>query len=441
MSLIECTKNHHCPELDAELRKKLYGSSATKRDFINEIIRLSIGDARRHQEPLNSTQIEKRLGIGKDLRIELIKLGSDHGLCKRSDTGRLDLPEETQQAQAFAHYDKDAFMQDPYVKSWIEHLQAKGKKSWHTNYNDLKNFCNTYHRRPEQLLPPIIRNHQQLAAQLEKDKLALLRGDVSFVKSNLGLKNAMTQDDKDNLFHRLVQTIRIFVQFNGLSIPKNIGGILSGKVRHHGEYADVRLSEDEIKIGEEYIINKWGLDSDIFRIYSIGIDSGARATALLNIECSWEETRHPKTQQLIFVMKAYESKTNSWWKKYISNPRAQESLRLHRAKNKFAKIISSNSQQYTQSRIYLELCEQLREVYTYLGKDKMHQDKKGVGYFMKKPFHTLRHVSAQHYILLTKNYTAVTFFCGWKSEIELRASYGEMPAELLFETLGVGALT
>ncbi len=405
---------------------------STERDFINEIIRLRLGDARRHQQPLNNSEIADKLGVGRDFVIEKLKLAAKHGLCKISDTGRLELPEATKQAQTFARYDGDDFLDDPIVKEWIDHLTNKGKGTWRQDYNRLKNYCNTFHKRPEQLLNPIIKDWKDLAATLEKEKAAFLRGECIHDKTKKGLST----EDLDNIFHWFVQSIRIFVTFHGISIPKNIGGILSGKVRGHAQYADIRLTFEEIAKAKEYIVSKWGTDSDIFRIFCVGIESGARASALLNMECVWEATQHPITNQTIYVMKAYESKTKSWWKKYITWPETQQSLSSHRAKNKWTKIVSTEHTTNLSSQIYRVLTEQLREVYCHLGKDRVHLDKKGVSYFIKKPFHTLRHISAQYYIKITDgNYTAVTFFCGWKSEIELRASYGEMPPEVFLKNL------
>lgn len=433
-------------------RLNLYGRPCTKEEIAKEVAALYLGESKRHKGAQSPTLIAQILGYKQPKSVyNYMDLAVEMGLLTKTsytdNTGKpkskYDKPEIIETLKAWSFHDKDKFKQNPLVKDWIEHLQSKGKKSWSNDYNKLKNYCNTFKKNPEQLLPPVIKNWQELESILDKELGMLKRGEVVFSKSKRGRTFQRSAESHlnylDNTFHHIVMSIRLFVTFHGVSIPDNVGGVLSGKVRQHGEYADIRLTLEEIKEGERFILDnpKYGLDSDLFRVYSVGIDSGARKTALLNMECSWEETKHPKTGEMIFVMKAYESKTDSTWKKYITNPKAQESLRIHRAKGKFSKIISTDK---ITNAVEDDLAEQLREVYRHLGKEKAHLDENNIGYFMKKPYHTLRHISAQYYITKTKNYTAVTFFCGWKSEIELRNSYGEMPAELLFETLGVASL-
>lgn len=418
-----CTQNADCPELNIESRIRLYGRKSTVREIIDEIVRLALGDTRRHQAPLNNIAIAAKIGISREYVGTLIKVAINHKLVEVGDNGKIKKPEIKND---FYKFDDDSFAQDTLVKEWIDDLlhkkDGKPKKTWKQDYHSLKNFCNTFKTKPEQLIV----DKKTYLEILKNAKDSLDAGTVIYDRANKGIKKS-----GDGTFHRMKMATRNFVQFHGISLPRNIGGIASGKVIGHGQYADVRLTDEEIERAENYIIEKYGLDSDIFRIFTVGVETGARASALMNIKCEWEEVRHPKTDKVVFVMKAYETKTESNWKKYISRPRTQESLLLHKAKKEFPKIVSTVHTTNQSSQIYTTLKAQLREVYKFLGKEFVHD-----GYFMGHPFHALRHISAQYYIRQTKGHlTAVTFFCGWKSEIELRASYGELPPEIILQHL------
>jgi len=55
---------------------------------------------------------------------------------------------------------------------------------------------------------------------------------------------------------------------------------MSQKVPGHGKYADIRFTDEEFSKADSFIKEKWGLDSDIYRWFWIGVESCSRFNAL-----------------------------------------------------------------------------------------------------------------------------------------------------------------
>ena len=406
--------------LNSETKKRLYGRKSTNRDWIDEILRLRLGDARRNIAPLNNSIISTKLGVSRYWVIELIKLAIQNGLIEQDPTNPSKLKKaETKPELEFHAFDDESFMKDNYVADWVYDLQHKGeggkpKKTWRKDYKNFQRVCNFMKLKPETWV--------NISRDEFKQRMSNLKDEIIARPEDFRLKpNAKI----DGVWHALKMTCRLFCSYYGTSLPKGIGGILSGKVISHGLYKDLRLSDAEIAKGADFIIGKWGLDSDIFRVYSVGIESGARAVALIGMKCDWNEFKHGN--DVWFEMKAYETKTESSWTKYIYGSRTQESLKLHREKG-FKTLISVDS---THCRVSLPIAEQLRIVYRFLGKEFSND-----GYYMKKPFHTLRHIATQCWIRKANgNLTMVRKACGWTSDLELEASYGELPPEIVIGML------
>jgi len=317
----------------------------------------------------------------------------------------------------FSAYDDDKFKQDPYVSEWVYNLQhkkdgGKPKKTWRSDYNKFKRSCNFMKLKPSQWVG-ISRKDFEDRMNLMKDKI------IAAPHTLEGMKN---DSNPESVFHTLKMACRLFCSYHGTSLPKNIGGVLSGKVISHGQYKDIRLSDIEISKGDSYIISKHGLDSDIFRVWRCGIEGGARKLGLLAMECSWDEFTDARGNTW-YMMKAYETKTEQMWKKYIHGKQTMESLKIHQSKG-FKTIISTTK---TNSWVSSPLADLLRDVYIFLGKEFSHG-----GYFMKKPFHALRHIATQYWLVKAKgNRTMVRKAVGWNSDLELDASYGEDPPEVI----------
>ena len=82
---------------------------------------------------------------------------------------------------------------------------------------------------------------------------------------------------------------------------------MSQKVPNHGLYADLRLTEPELVQANYFIKEQFGIDSDIYRWFWIGIESCARLGALYNM--SLDYTKHVTSKKTTYIMTAFETKT------------------------------------------------------------------------------------------------------------------------------------
>ena len=72
-----------------------------------------------------------------------------------------------------------------------------------------------------------------------------------------------------------------------------------------------------------------------------------------------------------------------------------------------------------------EIAQNLRWVYEQVGGNMADP------YFTKKPFHSLRHVAAQYWLLKSNfDYGFTALLGGWNTIDELKTSYGGMPPEV-----------
>jgi hypothetical protein len=406
------------------LRKRLYGKDATDGDFAGELVRLRFGDHKKHQQPLNYSEIAQRLGVSRMQAYRYRAFAIKHGFLEVKD-GKDVLPEATQKAKEFSRFETDSFAQDPLVADWITDMRTrkggKGIKGWKNNFAALKRLCNTIKVNPEQL----ITDKKTYETILKNLKIELDKGNFDGEQSKRG---ALIFQNNEMTFHTMVMASRGFVQYHGVSLPRGTDGIASGKLIGHGKYADIHLTFDEIHEAKKYITDKWGIDSDIFRIFFFGIETCARYSAIINAPLTWTRITSPDNE-VTFVMEVIETKAEhineGRWKKYIKTLDLQRSLELAKQKH-YIKLHNLSRRQ-----IETTIVNQIREVYTHLGKAEVHQK-----YFMRKPFHCLRHIGAQLALeTYNWNYAIVCKIGGWHTAKELEDSYGEMPEEKFLQLL------
>lgn len=223
-----------------------------------------------------------------------------------------------------------------------------------------------------------------------------------------------------------VQGIRDFCSFYDITWKKGTTGIMSQKVPGHGKYADIRFSEKEFDEADKFIKKKWGLDSDIYRWFWIGVETCARLNALYHMKNDYEihETSSGKT---IYVMTAFETKTmhirGGKWKKFITREDTQKSIDLLRSRG----ITRIHESAYKQ-KFQREMNEKLIQVYNHLGKNNP--------YFSRHATHTLRHLGAHYWLSRTDyNYGIISEVGGWNTIDELKKSYGQIPPERILEII------
>ncbi len=291
--------------------------------------------------------------------------------------------------------------------------------TWSTRIRSLEAVCNTCRVHPSDLLvstrvtEKILRQYAQICKQGKDEK---------------STRGRQTRTDITCTIYARAQGVRDFCGFYGMTWRRGIKGVMSQKVPNHGKYADIRLSDKDLEKADQFIKEKWGLDSDIYRWFWIGIESCARASALYTMTLDYEKHVNEKTGKTTYIMIAYESKTKDVrggkWYKYITRPDTQKSIDLLKQRGG-TRIYESQKPEYE---FFKEIAAQLVLVYKHLEKTN--------SYFLKHQTHVLRHIGA-HYWLSKKdyNYGLVSEIGGWNTMDELKKSYGLIPPEKILEII------
>ncbi len=348
------------------------------------------------------------------------KMAIKAGMIQVDENGKEIISDRLKNLKEFQILHKDFFAKKPIVKEWISDLltrnQGKPIKTWKTKITALRHLCNYCRINPEQLIID-----RQTTEKIMKNFAEMCRTNTcSNDKSDI--------TNRETTIHNYVMIVRGFCGFYGISWPKGVSGIMSGKVMSHGKYADIRLTQKELDIADSFIKEKWGIDSDIYRIFWVGIESCSRKSALLEMKCQWFTHTNQSPQKEIFCMIAYESKTSQIkggkWRKYITREDTQKSLQMQKDRQMSYIWNHIGSRQREENRIR----KLLREIFKYLGKLD--------DYYYSNPFHSLRHVGAHYWLEKTNyNYGFVAMVGGWHTIDELKTSYGEMPPEFIINML------
>ncbi len=330
---------------------RLQKKRATEDQIINEIYNLLHGTGNRPY-PLTVTETAKVLGVSRDTIYRYVKkMKGESKILKTKDRLVLPkLPEDTK----FRQFNKNhPITGDPLVTEWIDDLLTrKGGsplKNWDRRICCLETVCNTCKVEPQDLIV----SHRRT----EK----IMRTFAKFYTSGNAIqsKSGSKPTGLNTGIYARVQAVRDFCMFYNLFWQKGVTGIMSQKVLGHGKYSDIRLTDDELQRADEYIKEKWGLDSDVYRWFWVGIESCARFDALYNMPLEYTRSISKKSGRTTYIMTAIETKTDhirgGKWSKYISRKDTQTSLdllksrggqRIHEnniLKYKFTKNISYTS--------------------------------------------------------------------------------------------------
>jgi hypothetical protein len=402
-------------------RLRLYGRRTTEEEIVKEISRLLLGDDARKQEPLSVSDAASALGYCRTSAYKYVKKAVEkYHLLEYDNNGRIVLPKNPKlKFQRF--YKRHKITNDSLVAEWKQDLLTrKGGEplvTWNIRIRALESVCNSCMVTPRELLvsqkqtEKILKNYAQMYIEGNVDI------DARGVKRSQNIKNVIYQK---------AQAIRDFCGYYGMTWKRGTGGVMSQKVPNHGKYADIRLTDVELEQADRFIKEKWGLDSDIYRWFWVGIESCSRFEALYNM--SLDYTKHiSKTGRTTYIMIAFESKTrhikNGKWIKYITRADTQKSLDLLKSRNG-TRIYDTNTYRHT---FRIKITHALIEIYRHIGKKD---------YFENHPTHALRHIGA-HYWLAKKNYNygLVAAIGGWNTIDELKKSYGEIPPEKILEMI------
>ncbi len=339
----------------------------------------------------------------------------------KDKNGKLHLPAPSEDA-TFRKFNKlHQITSDPLVTEWIDDLLTRKSgaplKVWKMRVSSLEAICNTCKILPQDLIvsqkktEKIMRNFARIYQS----------GNVS--QSSRGIKSS---GFGTGVYTR-VQAVRDFCAFYNIFWPRGVRGVMSQKVPGHGKYGDIRLTEKDLEDADNFIKEKWGLDSDVYRWFWVGIESCARYVALYNIPLDYTVSVS-KSGKTTYIMIAKESKTEhirgGKWFKYITRNDTQKSLDF--LKNRGGQKIYESD--ISRHQFAENMCSNLRLVYKHIGKQ--------TDYFQKHPTHALRHIGAHYWLSKTDyNYGLVAEIGGWNTMDELKRSYGQIPPEKILDII------
>ncbi len=400
--------------------KRLYGRRATKEQIMKEVVCLLLGNEK--EDPLTVTDTARTLGYNRDTIYDYISMAVNAGFLKYNK-GKLAIPtNQKSSALAFKRFNKiHPIIHESIVSEWVQDLltrkQGEPLATWKTRLRALESVCNTCHIHPKDLLvsqkqtEKVLKNYVQLYLEGRADR------DTRGMKPPAEIKHVVYQR---------AQAIRDFCGFYEITWRRGTKGVMSQAVPNSGRYADIRLTDSELEEADRFIKEKWGIDSDVYRWFWIGIESCARFKALYSMKLDYTKYTG-KTGKTTYIMTAYESKTKhikgGKWLKYITRPDTQRSIDLLKARGG-NRIYETESYMH---KFRKQITEPLREIYRHLGKGD---------YFEKHTTHALRHIGAHYWLAKTKyNDSIVAKIGGWNTIDELRKSYGEIPPEKVLEMI------
>ena len=323
------------------------------------------------------------------------------------------------------------------VKLWVEQLKQNGKSDEGRGFaNMLNSVCQELKTTPLALCQlPIYQKDRQKGI----DEIAKQMSIVSEGKT-------------ESAFYARRMAVRNWINFNGVTLPR--GNLcpksLSGKiVSSHGNYAHVRLTSDQIatieKIFSDESSGKKFPYPDNFKdteiVYRFGMATMSRKLAIFTaklsnviraIEGDDLEIRTIE-RKLTHVQAQNRTKT-------ILDPKLQKLIIARIKAGEFCLVGKKN--QYVRFEDMEEpRTRDVKKFDTEIGKvsanlQKLYElAKVEEPYFQDHPIHSLRHSGCQRLLVASGwNVALVASIGDWLSTIEVEASYGRMPPDILKQT-------
>ena len=425
------------PDPDAICRRRLNGRRVAFKDMAREAVRLRMGDRLRGKPPLSIRGIADRLGYSQPKSVyDLLDWAKKWGIADA-----LEKPHIPHPAQYSFDIEMADFVGDPLVEKWIREMSTRGHsgKPLKTIKSLVRGFeivCKTTKSPPAQWLAG---DDRDAVIEFARNTMAAFVEEYKAGRAALKYPKGWTlaKADIPAITFSYAKSVRNFLLTHGYNMPRGERSTLAASVvPFHGLFNEVRLSEEQFRHAKDWLADKYGIDSDVYRWFCVGIEGLPRARALHGMRVDYEEVK--TGGGTIWVMTAKETKTEHYnqgkWPKYIHGKRTREAIGAV-IKRGGQHVIEQQDFKRAKNDIY----PKLRAVYHELGVDAKHLTRDNdptSGYFMKKPTHALRHCGAQRWLRLTNWNIEFVASMGWRSPTELTQSYGAMPAEAKFELLG-----
>jgi len=384
-------------------RKRLYGKIATEEEIAKENARLLLGDPKHGLMPKTVKEICATLSYAsRETHYFYRRKAVEFGFLALDENQKPILPAKTPQTQFKKFTDQNKLVDTPLGMEWVQNMFTRkgGKpiKVWKTRLTNFTNFCNTLEINPETMLVDLETSDRYATAFLKLYQEG---------KAKIRYTKDPSLSDIQKVAYVYSQAYRDFMNFHGLPYPKNYGGVSSQKVVGHGQYADVKLTEIELESAKQYLITKYGICSDEFRFFMMGVQSCGRHGAVFPMTLDYEITEFEGKK--CYVFKIFESKTEHIKKGMMDKFVVDEDLQKSIDDLKKKGINRLNEKEMPRHQLDLKIRTALLDLYKFLGKETVHD-----GYFMKHWFHVLRHVGAHYWLRKTEyNHGVVAIVGGW----------------------------
>jgi len=382
-----------------------------------------LGDPSKHIEPLTISHIMRLKNFKTrqsvyDYRDLAVKLN----LIQLDDQNKPILPKITPMGKFQKFTKNNELAKNQIISEWFKSKVMSKITIANSMLNLLELLFNNLRITPEEFI------HE---GKLNRKKIENWRDDlvIIYMKKECITNRKLKYGGEAGFRLRLNYAIASLCADHGITWARSKNSPMSRKIVGHAKYSDIRFTKEEFIKADLWLKENYGLDSDLFRWFWVGVQSCARFGALFScpLDFNFESDN-------LIVLKMYESKTkqlnDGMWKKYMKRKDTIKSLRLLKARRPKTNRIFENKDGLTNDALRLYFIDGLRKLYAYLGKSED-------SYFYSKPTHALRHIGC-HYLLAMGNYTnhsIVKKLAGWHTTDEMEKSYGEIPPDQIDKEL------
>jgi hypothetical protein len=405
------------------LSSKRNDSNEEKLAIAKRVANYLLGDKSKGIEPLNMKQISQIMGFkSRKSAYDYRDIAITQGWIELDENQKPILPKVTPLGEFKVFTEKHSLLEDPLIAYWWKKQSSKnagaGTKMQKDLVNMLERFFNTIKINPAELVA------------LKSNEVVESYRDQFIEQFKLGLDVRKAQGhDRGSLKGitlRLNYALNSFCVLNGISWAKG-DQAMSRVIVGHGQYSKERFLKSEFIEADKYLIENFGIDSDQYRHFWVGVETCSRLGALkvmsLNYEIVYDESDKIKSLHLkTFESKLEHTKKGGAVEKFVRRKNTIESLMALRKRGGTG--IYENKEKLPLYKLHKQIQTDMKNLYSHLGKD---QD----SYYFKRPAHTLRHLGAQYW-LQKGNYTnhvIVAKIGDWSTIQEMIDSYGDVPPE------------
>ena len=351
----------------------------------------------------------------------------------------------------------DDFFDIDVIKHWIEKIYGMSKRNPPKQLHLItlfKRVCTGHYHQCMKASGKSTNDPDRCALPVEDFKI-----HPEYFDKETALQFAIAYKRKfqvDRVPKHIRTAIRHFLIYGkGVSLGRGEGDAygISGEKDNFGSYAHIKLNDEEIEKGRQWLLGKCrGLKNgrnhptiddanldfceyeEALLFFDFGIETCARSESIIKTQVSRIERHENHTN-----LQIYESKTEKLWskvlltKKYHHARETELELFGWIEKHKDWKCLFVKEQDKTEvNKVEAKMARILKECYKALGRTDE--------YFYDKPIHSLRHTGAHLWLRRTNwDYGLVAEIGGWDDIQTLKKCYGAMPPEVVMakiESLG-----